>query len=194
MKKLWLISALIFSFTSLYAAGEEIYKEKCASCHAMKGMMDSSEMKSMREKMQNVSKEEKMLMRQKMMNKMEKSHMKAPPMPMVSKRLKMKFKTKEAFVAFVTDYIQNPSKEKGLCMPMAYKRFGTMPPIGKHITAEERKEVAQWLYDNFKDSWDGSMSDKMCDMKTKGMMKCGSAKCGSNQKNTDQSPIKIQTH
>jgi mono/diheme cytochrome c family protein len=193
MKKLLLV--FILGFVSLQAnSGEEVYKAKCASCHAMKGMIDEAQMKEMRQKMQNASKEEKMAMRQNMMQKMQKSDMKAPPMPMVSKRLKMMLKTREEFITFVTDYIQNPSKKKGFCMPMAYKRFGTMPPIGKSLSKEERAAVASWLYDNFKGSWGDSMGGKMCEMKNKGMMKCGGGKCGASQKNTDQSPVKIQTH
>jgi cytochrome c5 len=176
MKKLLLV--FILGVVSLQAnSGEEVYKAKCASCHAMKGMMDEAQMKEMRHKMRNASKEEKMLMRQKMMQKMQKSDMKAPPMPMISKRLKMKLKTREDFIIFVNDYIQNPSKEKGFCMPMAYKRFGTMPPIGKNLSKEERTAVASWLYDNFKGSWGGSMGGKMCEMKNKNM-KCGMGKCG----------------
>lgn len=106
---------------------------------------------------------------------MKKSNMKAPPMPMVSKRLKMKLKSREDFIAFVEDYIQNPSQKKGFCMPMAYKRFGTMPPIGKTLTKEERATIAAWLYDNYKGSWGGSMDGKMCEMRNKGM-KCGAVK------------------
>ncbi|QOP42444.1 c-type cytochrome [Sulfurimonas sediminis] len=183
MKKLLLV--LILGFVSFGAdSGEDIYKAKCASCHAMKGMMDQTQMQAMRQKMQNATQEEKMAMREKMMLKMQKSKMKAPPMPMVSKRLKMMLKTREDFIAFVADYIQNPSIKKGFCMPMAYKRFGTMPPIGKTLSKEERTVVASWLYDNFKESWGKSMGGKMCEMKNKNM-KCGAGKCGA---------VKIQTH
>lgn len=112
-----------------------------------------------------------------------KSQMQAPPMPKVSMHLKMKLKSREEFIAFVEDYIQNPSQEKGFCMPMAYKRFGTMPPIGKSMTKEERATIAAWLYDNYKDS----MGGKMCEMRNKNMkkMKCGGGKCGA---------VKIETH
>jgi len=148
MKKLLLV--LILGFVALGAnSGEDIYKAKCASCHAMKAMMD-----------------------------------KAPPMPKVSKRLKMMLTTREDFIAFVDDYIQNPSQKKGFCMPMAYQRFGTMPPIGKQLSKEERVTVAAWLHDNFKGSWDRSMDGKMCGMRNKSM-KCGSGKCGA---------VKIPTH
>ncbi|QOP44790.1 c-type cytochrome [Sulfurimonas paralvinellae] len=192
MKKLLLV--LILGFASLQAnSGEEVYKAKCVSCHVMKGMMDETQMKAMRQKMQNASKEEKMAMRQMMMQKMQKSGMKAPPMPMVSKRLKMMLKSRAEFITFVEDYIQNPSKEKGFCMPMAYKRFGTMPPIGKSLSKEERTAVASWLYDNFKGSWGGSMDGKMCEIKNKNM-KCGAGKCGAKKGSMKCGAVKIQTH
>ena len=181
MKRVVLLALLLSA--GLYASsGEAIYKAKCAMCHKMQGMMSKEQMQTMRTKMQNATKEERMAMRQMMMQKMKKSGMKAPPMPMVSMRLKKMLKNdKEKFIAFVVDYIQNPSQEKGFCMPMAYKRFGTMPPIGKALTQEQRLTVATWLYDNFKGSWDNSAEGKMCDMKNQGM-KCGGGKCGKAEK------------
>ena len=64
-------------------------------------------------------------------------------------------------------------------MPMAYKRFGTMPPIGKGLSEAEREAVANWLYTNFKGSWDNSMGGMMCKKNNAGSKgKCGSGKCG----------------
>ena len=128
--------------------------------------MDKEQMQSMRAKMQSATKEEKMAMREKMAMKMKKSGMRAPAMPMVSARLKSNLKTREEFIAFVEDYIANPSKEKGFCMP----------PIGKGMSKEDRAVVAAWLYDNYKDAG-------MCGMKGKGKgMKCGAGKCGGAKK------------
>jgi len=197
MKKLFL--GVLITMSALYASGgQDIYKAKCAMCHANKGMMNKQEMQNMRTKMQNATQEERMAMREKMMRKMKKSDMKAPPMPMVSKRLKMKLATRAEFIAFVEDYIQNPSQKKGFCMPMAYKRFGTMPPIGKTLNKEERTTIAAWLYDNYKGSWGGSMNGKMCEMKNRGMksMKCGGGKCGGAMKKGSAKcgAVKIETH
>ena len=183
-----IVLSLLFTGVALFGAtGEEVYQKNCASCHAMQGMMSQQEKFAMREKMQNASQEEKMAMKQKMMEKMKSSDMKAPAMPMVSMRLKKMLDNDRAkFITFVDDYIQNPSQEKGYCMPMAYKRFGTMPPIGKGMSAQDRQLVATWLYDDFKGSWGNSMDGKMCDMKNRGMkkgkgMKCGTGKCGGAQ-------------
>ncbi len=46
------------------------------------------------------------------------------------------------------------SKEKGVCLPMAYRIFGVVPPIGRTLSAEEREAVARWLYHNFRESWE----------------------------------------
>jgi hypothetical protein len=106
-------------------------------------------------------------------------------MQMISMRLKMMTETRKDFVDFVKDYIQNPSQDKGYCMPMAYANFGTMPPIGKDMSEEERDTVSQWLYDNFKGSWDKYMDGNMrCGSgKFSGQkgssMRCGAGKCGS---------------
>ena len=169
--------SLLLVVSSLFAlSGEEVYTQHCASCHTKDMMMDMGGMMQWREKMKGATKEERQTMRQKMMNEMQKGDMKAPAMPMISMRIKHMTDTKEEFVNFVKDYIQNPSQEKGYCMPMAYKRFGVMPPIGKGMSEEERDLVSQWLYDNFEGSWKDSMGGMMCEKKN---MKCGSGKCGS---------------
>ncbi len=75
--------------------------------------------------------------------------LKAPPMSMVSRRVKVFYPKEEDFVRFVKDYIVNPSREKGVCMPMAYRVFGVMPPVGRTLSEEEREAVARWLYRSF---------------------------------------------
>lgn len=181
MKKSLIV--LMFLIGALFASdGEAIYKAKCAACHQMQGMMDMSQMQAMRTKMQNASDEEKAQMKAKMKEKMAKSGMKAPPMNMVSMRIKkMNDGDKAQFVAFVKDYIVNPSQDKGVCMPMAYKRFGVMPAIGKGMSDAERETVAVWMYDYFKERWGNSKDAKMCDQNNGKSKKCGSGKCGSSK-------------
>jgi mono/diheme cytochrome c family protein len=169
--------SLLLVVSSLFAlSGEEVYTQHCASCHTKDMMMDMGGMMEWRKKMQSSTKEERQTMRQKMMNEMQKGDMKAPAMPMISMRIKHMTDTKEEFVNFVKDYIQNPSQEKGYCMPMAYKRFGVMPAVGKGMSEKERELVSQWLYDNFEGSWKDSMDGMMCENKN---MMNGSGKCGS---------------
>ena len=189
MKTLFL--AMILGASSLMAVdGATIYKAKCQMCHTPKGMMDKEQMQTMRAKMQNASKEEKMAMREKMAQKMKKSGMRAPPMPKVAARLKSQLNTRAEFIAFVEDYIQHPSKDKGFCMPMAYKKFGTMPPIGKGMSKEDRASVSAWMYDTYK-------KGAMCEMKGKSKeMKCGAGKCGTSKPKSSQKcgSVKIETH
>jgi len=181
MKKV--LISLLFVVGSLFALnGEEVYMQHCASCHAQDMMMDMDAMKEMRKKMQNATKEERQTMRKTMMQKMQDSDMKAPSMPMISMRIKHMTDSKEQFVSFVKDYIQNPSAEKGYCMPMAFKRFGVMPAIGKGMSEEERELVAQWLYNNFEGSWGNSMGGDMCENRNS-KMKYGSGKCGGKNNN-----------
>jgi len=170
---------LLFFASSMFAlTGQEVYETNCASCHLMKSPMDKSEMMLMREKMQSASPEEKAAMKKKMKAKMEKLGIKAPPMAMVSKRLKKMTGSKEEFVAFVSDYIVNPSQEKGFCMPMAYKRFGTMPAIGKGMNKVDVQTVSVWLHDHFTGTWGDSMETKACDSRNgkPSKMKCGGKK------------------
>jgi len=166
MKLKLLLAGLLATVALNAQTGTEIYKAKCAVCHKMKPMMD-------KQKMMQMSKEERMSMKQKMMKTM-----KAPPMSKVSAKIKFDLKDdKTAFVAFVKDYIVNPSADKSHCMPMALKMFGTMPPIGKGMTAQEVDTVANWLHDNFIQKWDMNDKGMMCKMQDKGM-KCGQGKCG----------------
>jgi len=99
------------------------------------------------------------------------NNMKAPPFSKVSARLKFMLKDRAKFIAFVKDYIQNPDAKKSLCMPMAVKVFGVMPPIGKSLTKEELNTISNWLYDNFKTKWtmpkNGMMGKCQADMKNK---------------------------
>ena len=177
MKKITAILVLLFatliSVNAEEVTGETIFNSKCVACHTLKIPKD-------------------------------KSTMKAPPFGKVSAKIKHDLDdNKTAFVAFVEDYIQNPSEEKVKCMPMALKKFGLMPPIGKAMSEEERKTVATWLFDNFDEKWDDANctgpnckgnkcgADKKCGSgkcggdKAKSDSKCGSGKCGGDKAKTD---------
>lgn len=158
MKKILL--ALSFTLLSLHAqTGEEIFVANCVSCHAQTTP-------------EGMSKRGTAEFKEAMMK------LKAPPMPKVAMKLNTSLKDKEDFVAFVSDYITNPSKEKSLCHPMAMKAFGLMPPIGKGMTKEEIKLVSEWLFETYKGT--SCPASKSCDTKkeSKEEMKCASGKCG----------------
>ncbi len=151
MKKITAILVLLFAtlvnVNAEEVTGETIFKSKCVACHTLKIPKD-------------------------------KSTMKAPPFSKVSAKIKYDLdNNKTAFVAFVEDYIQNPTEEKVKCMPMALKKFGLMPPIGKAMSEEERKTVATWLFDNFDEKWD----DANCTGPNCKGNKCGSGKCGGDK-------------
>jgi len=158
------LMVLIFMSVGLFAqSGTQIFEAKCASCHMLNPPFDMS----------------------------KKKDMKAPPMKMVSLRIKKMTADKDEFLAFVKDYIVNPSQEKGYCMPKAYKHFGTMPPIGKGMSKEEIEVVSNWLYDDFKGSWDTSKGARACEGKQgcKSGKKCeskGSGKCHGKCKRTKE--------
>jgi len=177
--KLKLLLTTLTATMALHAqTGTEIYEAKCAICHKIKPMMD-------KQKIMNMSPEERMSAKERMMQTM-----KAPPMSKVSAKIKFDLKDdKTAFVAFVKDYIVNPSSEKSHCMPMAVKRFGTMPAIGKSMKTKEIDTVANWLYDNFTQKWDANAEGMACKAKAKDKSsKCGQGKCGNADKMKKMAP------
>ncbi len=149
------------------ASGEDVYKNKCMACHKV------IDVKARQAKMQQLSPEKRKEAMKKFMRTLV-----APPMNKVSARLKYFYPQKKEFVAFVVDYITSPSRQKGHCMPMAYKKFGVMPPIGKRMSKTQKEAVANWLYDNFDEKWQEMQACAADGDKGKKMMKCGAGKCG----------------
>ena len=168
-----ILATLIFlasTFTMLNAediTGESVYKAKCASCHTL----------NMKKDMTN--KERLAFMKE----------LKAPPMPKVSAKVRDAFKEDtNKSIAFVADYLVNPDANKSVCMAMAVKKFGVMPPVGKSMTPKEIEVVSKWLVTNFDGNWTKMMETKCKDKGKdspccagKGNMKCGAGKCGSDK-------------
>jgi hypothetical protein len=83
--------------------------------------------------------------------------LKAPPMVEVSHRLKENIiiadedddVKRRVIVAFVKDYIENPSIQYSMCHPMAIEKFGIMPSLKGKLSDEERQAVAEWVYDRY---------------------------------------------
>ena len=169
MTQIKLLLAGLLATIALHAqTGAEIFESKCVSCHVQTppaGMAGQKGTPAYREAMMKL---------------------KAPPMMKVTMRLKDALETKEKFVSFVADYIENPSADKVLCNPRAVKHFGLMPAIGKSMTAEERTKIAEWMYDTFKGQ-NACKPCTTCTEKGKGQgngqgkgMKCAAGKCGVN--------------
>jgi len=163
MKKILIVASLMMATINLQAqTGAEIFETNCVACHVKTPPA-------------NMGQRGTPAHREAMMK------LKAPPIMKVTMKVKMVHPDKEAFVAFVTDYIENPSKEKTICNARAVNHFGLMPAIGKAMTAEDRTKVAQWIYENF----NGQQAGGSCQAKGKGKgkgkaMKCAPGKCGSN--------------
>lgn len=116
----------------LSSEGELLYDTYCLECHS-KNKLTLEKLKSDRDKFR------------------------APPMNLVIERLKEVIKisvededAKEAVVvAYIKDYIQKPSIDKGLCRVSCYTQFGEMPAISSNLSNEDLHTVASWSYENF---------------------------------------------
>jgi len=79
----------------------------------------------------------------------------APPIMGVMMHVKKGVKGKneaekrENAIAFMVDYVRNPSAEKSMLEPMALERFGVMPSQKLAVTKKEVTLIANYLYDNF---------------------------------------------
>ncbi len=79
----------------------------------------------------------------------DKSSMIAPALMGVMRHVKMVYPNKQEAVDFIVDYVQNPSKDKAVCMSQKISRFGLMPSQKGNITPTELREVSEWMFDNF---------------------------------------------
>jgi len=73
----------------------------------------------------------------------------APALNGVMRHLKMSYSDKDKAVAFIKDYVVNPSESKAICMPNKIKRFGLMPSQKGAVTPEELETIATWMFDNY---------------------------------------------
>lgn len=124
---------LLWTGYALWAVdGYGVYTKNCMRCHVE--MMEKSE----------VMKHLKTL--------------KAPPMIEVSNRLNGNIVIKDGdddvkrrvIIAFVKDYINNPSVQYSMCEPMAIEKFGIMPSLKGKLSEEEAQAVAEWVIDRYK--------------------------------------------
>ncbi len=83
--------------------------------------------------------------------------LKAPPMLEVSNRVKENIIIKDddedihrrVVIAFIKDYIDNPSLDYSMCHAMAIERFGIMPSQKGKLDEAEKQAVAEWIYDRY---------------------------------------------
>ncbi len=79
----------------------------------------------------------------------DRANMIAPAVMGVTRHIKMAYPNKEDAVNFMVDYVQNPTKNKAICMPQKISKFGLMPSQKGNITPKELREVSEWMFDNF---------------------------------------------
>ncbi len=77
----------------------------------------------------------------------------APYAKDVIDKLKAETKTKEAFVGFIKDYINEPDKRKSLYGEKAIKKFGLMPSLKGAMTESESSGLAEYLYHKYDKSF-----------------------------------------
>jgi hypothetical protein len=129
MKLLWILA--MAGYTLWGADGYVVYQKQCMKCHV--------EMMEKQEVMKHLS------------------SLKAPPMVEVSNRLKENIiiadddndVKRRVIIAFIKDYIENPSVQYSMCHPMAIEKFGIMPSLKGKLSEKERQAVAEWVYDRY---------------------------------------------
>lgn len=123
MKKniLWILILGSMPLLAETMTGEVLFEQKCMICH-------------MKEKP----------------TPQARANMLAPPAMGVMFNLKAAFNNdKKATLAFMRDYIVEPSAEKAKCLPQAINRFGIMPTLKGTLTQEELNLVTEYMYDTF---------------------------------------------
>ena len=123
MKNIVLFTVLSTS-TLLAQSGEALFSKYCASCHTtVVGVNESGG------ELTNVYE--------------------APYAGDVINKLKVETKTKEAFIDFIKDYINEPDKRKSLYGKKAIKDFGLMPSLKGAMTDSESTILAEYMYSDY---------------------------------------------
>ena len=127
------MKAILLIFTALSLFGSEVLFDKyCVSCH-FKEKITFKQMKAQRQ------------------------HLKAPPISVVMERLKKYIVVKiddedvqkAVVVAYMQDYVMDPSIDNGICHVNCYVQFGTMPSQKGKVPREDLKKIASWVYDTY---------------------------------------------
>jgi mono/diheme cytochrome c family protein len=79
----------------------------------------------------------------------DESKLTAPPIMGAVRHVKMNYETKEAAVAFIVDYVQNPSKAKAACEAHTIEKFGLMPSLKGAVSEADLKKIAEYIYDTY---------------------------------------------
>lgn len=129
MNKIGFILSISLSLCA--ADGYRIYQNNCMKCHV--------EMMEKQDVLKNIN------------------TLKAPPMVEVANRLREniiiadedKDVKRRVTIAFIKDYIENPSVQYSMCHPMAIEKFGIMPSLKGKLTEDQKQAVAEWIIDRY---------------------------------------------
>lgn len=132
-----LLSSLAFSNDSKKIdSGKEVYENKCASCHKL--YIPVSKLKE---------------------NFMENNNstlkLKAPTINQIVFRLKRRVgdphgdrdMQRMEIGAFLTSYLNEPNKEKSICLPEIIKHFETMPSMKGKLSEDEMEAISNFLFE-----------------------------------------------
>ncbi len=116
--------------------GEEVYQNKCASCHETYIPMTKL--------MENFVEQKNTLLK-----------LKAPTLNQLSYRLKQQIGDPKGdeeihrmeVSAFIADYLNDPDKQKSVCLRDVIQYFDTMPSMKGQISEEELESVSAYIYD-----------------------------------------------
>lgn len=100
--------------------GANLFEQKCSSCH---------------------------LKQRPHVNQMH--LMVAPPIQGVMFHVSEKYPSKKEAVAFISDYVLNPSRVKAVCMSHSIEKFGVMPSLKENLTPQEAHIIGEYLFDEY---------------------------------------------
>lgn len=136
MKLLVLGSIMVLAGSSLFAkeirAPQELFVKKCAMCHLME---------------RPKTKEARKLMAAPAIKTVVAGTVitiDAVEGPMSEDELRTES------IAFMKDYLFNPSKDKANCEDFVVRKFGVMPSMKGFVSQEEMDALVPWVYDNYK--------------------------------------------
>ena len=126
----------VFSACLSANEGENVYQKKCASCHEAYIPMTKL--------MENFVEQENKLLK-----------LKAPTLNQLSYRLKQQIGDPKGdeeihrmeVSAFIADYLNNPDKQKTVCLRDVIQYFDTMPSMKGQISEDELASVSEYIYD-----------------------------------------------
>ena len=133
-----IVLGLLLSVGLLFAIeGDEVYANKCASCH--QGYISMSKLK------ENYLDHKNRLL-----------NLTAPTLNQLSYRLKQRIGDPKGdndmhrmeVTAFISDYVINPDRDKSVCLDDVMQHFKTMISLKGQISEEELEEVSTYIYDS----------------------------------------------